>query len=595
MQTARQPSPNAAPSAPREVVGLIRVSTADQARDDRAGIARQRRVIEDTIQRKNLRCRRIYEIQDCSGTDVLRNPDIQEILRIVSNGGVGLVLADLDRLFRPSEPSDYKILQVFKDSGSIIFSGDTEYDLANKDSALFANIRSAISGYELQLIKERAHGAKEAKRRAGKCPTNELTLPLGLSFDRQTEKWSWNERARDVIEIFRSFLEDTTTNYSELGRRFNLTSATIRNILSRPLYSSGDRTISQKRGEKRISRTGKAYRAKVNRAPEEVINAKIVDPIIPIEQFNLAQQRIAETRFNHHENRKCGEVFNYGAGVARCGHCSEIFLYSSGKRRSGQRGSQVFCKRNYYLYRDKLGGCQQPNLRSRDTDFLIEKFTTRILRNAETLTQILDQSLQRTRQVVHPFPQTTIESQLTVLHQKSKRILDAYEGGALTLEELRTRREALKTQIASLQRRPDNQEPQRDIPVEEFARKVVRGAFRFKRMTDRKEKKAIILSLFSEIYVKDRSIIAFKFREDFGTDNQVKLGAGFSMPPIHLPEPFTLEPADPLPKGMRRCSCCRKISPAADFYPRKGQCRACIAVKAHEAYLRRRTGPASAN
>jgi hypothetical protein len=160
----------------------------------------------------------------------------------------------------------------------------------------------------------------------------------------------------------------------------------------------------------------------------------------------------------------------------------------------------------------------------------------------------------------------------------------------LTLEELRSRREAIKVQIAAIQRKPDDRKHEHDIPVEEFVRKVVRGAFRFKRMTDRKEKKAIILSLFSEIYVKDRSVIAFKFREDFGVVDQVKLGAGFSTPPIHLPEPFTLELADPLPQGMRRCSGCRKISPATDFYPRKGQCRDCIAVKAHAAYFRRRSG-----
>jgi DNA invertase Pin-like site-specific DNA recombinase len=573
--------------AKRRVVALIRVSTAEQGRDDRGGIPRQRSVIEDTIRRKNLECLRIYEIHACSGTEVLRNPEIQEILKIVSTG-VGLVVADLDRLFRPTEPADYVILQVFKDSGSIIFSGETEYNLADKDSALFASMRSAYSAYEIQLFKDRVHKTNEGKRREGKCPTNKLTWPLGLSFDRETQKWIWNERAPDVAKIFQSFLEDTA-NYSELGRRFNLTSATIRNTLSRRIYATGERIISQKRGEKRFSRTGNVYRAKVNRAPRDVIKVKIINPIIPIEQFNLVQQRISETRFNHHESRKRGEVFNYGAGVARCGHCSEIFLYSSGKRRTGQRGSQAFCKRNYYLYRDKLGGCRQPNLRSPDLDSLIDAFTTSILRDAGTLARVIDQSLQRTREVVHQFPQPTVESQLAALQKKSIRILEAYESGILTLEELRSRRDALKVKVASLQRRPEHQETSRDISVEEFARKVVRGAFRFKRMMDRREKKAVILSLFSEIYVKDRSVIAFKFRENFVVGDQETLGAGFSTPPIHLPEPFTLEPADPLPEGTRRCSCCRTIFPTAEFYPRKGQCRRCIAVKAHEAYLRRRS------
>ena len=572
-------------STPREVVGLIRVSTADQARDDRAGIARQRQVIEQTVLQKNLRCRRIYEITDCSGTDVLRNPDIQEILNIVSTG-VGLVVADLDRLFRPSEPADYVILQVFKDSGAIIYSGDTEYDLANKDSALFANIRSAISGYELQLIKERAHGAKEAKRRAGKCPTNYLTLPMGLSYDRDAEKWQWNDRAHTVTEIFRTFLEETQ-NYSELGRRFGVCPATIRNVLSHPIYATGRRVISQKRGDKRISRTGKVYRAKVKRAAAEVIDAKILEPIIAMEDFDRVRQRVLETRHNHHEIRKRNAAVNYGTGVLRCGHCSETFYCSSGKRRSGNRSGQYFCKRNYYVYVDTLGKCIQPNLRQPEIDALIEKFTIRML-NAETLTRIIDQSLQRTREVVHQFPQQTSELQLAALTRIDKRWLDAYAAGAISLEELRSQREAIKTQIASLQRRTSDQEDRHDISTEQLVRKVVRGAFRFKRMTDRKEKKAIILALFSEIYVKDHSIIAFKLRDDLHVDGNAKLGAGFSTPPIHLPTPFTLAPLDPLPDGMRRCSSCKNVFPAVEFYPRKNQCRRCIATKAHTAYLRRR-------
>ena len=211
-----------------------------------------------------------------------------------------------------------------------------------------------------------------------------------------------------------------------------------------------------------------------------------------------------------------------------------IFYCSSGKRRSGNRSGQYFCKRNHYAYCDELGGCKQPNLRQPEVDGLIEAFAIQMLTKADTLTQIIDQSLQHTREVVYPFPQQTSDSQLAALKQKDKRLLDAYEGGAMTLDELRSRRNAIKAQIASLQRRVADQKDQGDISTEELVRKVVRGAFRFKRMTDRKEKKAIILALFSEIYVKDRSIIAFKLRDDLHASGADKLGAGFSTPPIHL-------------------------------------------------------------
>lgn len=571
------------------VVGLTRVSTADQGRDDRGGVPRQRQIIEQTIATKNLDCLRIYELSDCSGTQVLHNPDVQEILQLVASKVVdGLVVADLDRLFRPSEPTDYAILQVFKDTGAVIYSGDTEYRLQDKDSALFANIRSAISEYELKLIKERAQGAKEIKRRRGELPTNHLTLPLGVSYDRPNRRFYYNEKIATVTEIFRLYDEEGIHNYHELERRTGIHHRTIYNVLRKPIYT-GLRVIDQKRGARAVSRTGKHYRKKTARTSDEIIKVRVLEkPAVSQERFDRVQTSIRQTTFNHQDIRKRNGAVNYGTGVLRCGHCSEIFYCSSGKRRSGNRSGQYFCKRNYYAYRDALGGCKQPNLRAHpEVDALIEAFAIRML-NAETLTRIIDQSLQRTREVVHPFPQQTGESQLAALKQKDKRLLDAYEGGALTVDELRTRREAIKTQIASLQRRGPDQKDDHNISIEELARKVVRGAFRFKRMTSRQDKKAIILALFSEIYVKDRSIIAFKLRDDLHATGAAKLGAGFSTPPIHLPMPFALARIDALPEGMRRCSACQTVFPADEFYPRKGQCRRCIATKAHAAYLRRR-------
>jgi len=297
----------------------------------------------------------------------------------------------------------------------------------------------------------------------------------------------------------------------------------------------------------------------------------------------------SQARSSHLKASSLSPNAAYTAAISSAGRyfvAANAFCSSRIFRASDNR---PICKRNHFAHRDRLGGCQQPRLPQPEVDALIEAFTVRTLTDADALTRIIDESIRRTSEVVHPFPAATTDTQLTALKQKDKRLLEAYEGGAVTLDELRTRREGIKTQIASLQRRTEDQEQQRDMSTEEFARKVVRGAFRFKRITDRKEKKAVILSLFSDLYLKDRSIIAFKFRDDLGMKSGVKLGPGFGTPAIHLDEPFTLAPVDPPPpEGMRRCSCCRKVLAATEFYPRKGQCRRCIATKAHAAHLHRR-------
>ncbi len=579
------------PAQKRRIVGLIRVSTADQARDGRGGIPRQRRVIEDTIKRKDLDCLRIYEISDLSGTRVRHHPDIQEILRLVATKVVtGLVVADLDRLFRPDEPTDYAILQNFKDTGAIIYSGDTEYDLGSKDGMLFSGIRSAISAWELGLMNERQKGACEAKRRMGHCPTNALTLPLGLSFDREQLRFYYNEKIVTVIELFRLY-DSGVRNYHELERRTGVRHRTAYNLLQNP-FVTGWRVFDKKRGEKVVSRTGKAYRKKCKRT-DDVIRVKIINtPAVSQECFDRVQAAIRQTTFNHHETRKRNDTCNLGTGLARCGYCAETFYSSSGRRTSHKRSGQYFCKRNYYVYRDKLGGCRQLNLRQPELDALILAFAVKTLTNADTLTAIINDSVRRAHETISPFP-VDATAEIGALRRADKRLLEAFEaGGAITVDELRDRRSAIRTQIEAISRRNTDRDARDELGIEELAKKVVRGAFRLKRLNnDPHAQKAIILAAFSEIFVKDSSIIAFKLREDFGVGNQVKLAAGFSTPPIHLPEPFTLEPDDPLPDGMRRCSCCRKIFPAADFYTRKGQCRRCIAAKAHEAYLRRRSGP----
>lgn len=579
------------PPARKRVVGLIRVSTAGQAKDDRGGIPRQRRVIEETIRLKNLDCIRTYVVSDCSGTQVLVHPDIQQILKLIaSRVATGLVVADLDRLFRPDQMTDYAILQSFKDTGAIIYSGDTEYDLTNRDSTLFAGIRSAISGFELSLMKERQQGAKEAKRRAGQHPSNDLTLPLGVSYDRKQQKFFYNERISTVVEVFRLY-DQGVRNYCELARRTGLLNVTIKNILRNPIYT-GWRVINQRRGEKKISRTGKLYRKKTDRKEEEVIRVKVIDiPAVSQECFDRVQAAMAETRYNHLDARKRDEVFNFGTGVARCGHCGEILLASSGKKSDGSRHGYYQCKGNYYLYKKRLGGCRQPHVRVDEIDELIEAFASHTLTDPKTLTALVEGSLQRASEIISPFPQANEDDQIKAVQKRERRLLDAYEGGVLTLEELRTRREELRKEAATLRKKQAEMVEKPTFQLADFVRLVVRGALRLKRIgnqpANRREKKLLIMELFSEIHIRDSAIVSFKFRAGLPLGDSISDLA--KKAPIHLDTPFTVrqKPA-PAPAGHKRCSCCQTVLPVELFFPKRGECKECVKGKAHAAHLRRK-------
>ena len=150
--------------------------------------------------------------------------------------------------------------------------------------------------------------------------------------------------------------------------------------------------------------------------------------------------------------------------------------------------------------------------------------------------------------------------------------MDAYQDQVIDLDELRERRDAIRRQIAAISRQSDEPEQEATFNLADFAAKVVRGAFRLKRLTDAKEKKAIIHSLFSMILIKGDAISAFKFRDDFGGGNGA-IDPIIANAPIELGTPFRASaPEEPTQDGYRRCSCCKHPRPLIEFYAKRGMC-----------------------
>lgn len=586
---ARQLDPALPSAAKPRVVGLVRVSTASQAEEGRGGLARQHTVIRHTVERKGLDCLRVYELTDVSGTTVLQNPQIQEILGLVKSGIIqGLVVADLDRLFRPDCPTDFAILQVFKDTGAVIHSGDIEYDLSSKHGLLFSHIRSAISGYELSLMKERQQGAKEEKRRAGKCPTNSLTLPLGVGYDRQNEKFHWTPEIVKVQELFTLFDAMGIRNYCELQRRTGINHASIRVILRNPIYT-GWRVIHSRRGEKRLSKSGKTYRVKVKRGAEEVIRVQVLsEPAVSEEVFKRVGMEMERTKLNHIERFRSDMAINLAAGTGVCAHCGEPLSCTSGQKSDGSRHGYYQCKRNFYLYKKRLGGCKQPCLRQADVDAAVIKFTSEILTDPKRLSAIINDSVLRRKGLVISLPGASSEDLHSELKRRDQRILAAYEAGAMSVDELRSRRETVRKEMEALTRAADRTANTPEVALAQTARAMVKAALRFSKLDDRKEQKRIITEIFSEIHFKDRALVSFRFRD--AAVAAAMPGAAALNETIHLPVPLVVTPEkEVLPPFQRRCIKCGSVKMADQFYRKINVCNACRSIESRRQYMARFT------
>lgn len=576
------------------VVALVRVSTEGQAAEGRGGIARQWETINRTIVAKGLNCVERIELVDVSGTTISQNVKMREVLRRILNGELqGIVVAELDRLFRPTEPSSYAILQVFKDMGANIYAGDFEYDLTTKTGLLFSSIRSAISGFEIGLMRERQQGAKEAKRRVGKCPTNEVTLPHGIGYSRKTESWLYTPEIASVVELFRLFDEEGIQNYTELSRRTGIKLGSIKVILRNPVYT-GTRVIDTRRGEaKRTSKSGKVYRVKVPRPPEDVIKFKILEGIITEECHQRVLAALSRTRYNHVQRRVELQSVYLGTGVAFCGHCGLPFYHLVGKAAKLNRSAMTGyyqCKSHYYLFRKRYGkGCKQCHLRQDELDKAIDALAVSVLSSPAHLARILKSSISLASKLIAPFAQGVVSptQQINELRRRDGRLVDGYENGVIEVDELRSKREAIRKEIDRLSKMQKPKKPAGNSELDKVARLIVKAALRYPTITDVNQKRKIIREIFAELHIRDKAIVSFRFHDSLMRG--AAEGDGVINPTILIPEPICIgHLPDVIPKGTRRCLICKAVKPVADYYRKLNHCDPCRKEREKARYLRRK-------
>ncbi len=206
----------------KQVIELIRVSTEGQASEDRAGIPAQRASNRRTAAQYDLDIIRTIEMSDVSGAAVLRSPEMQELLRLIESRSVhGVVAKEFSRLMRPENFTDYALLQVFADTATVLYLPDGPIDFRSKSGRLFGALRAAMAGLERTEILERIWAAKEEKRRAGKHPQSQITLPFGVGYELKSGRWYFNDDAQKVREAFRLFLSGETS-YTEVGHRVGI-------------------------------------------------------------------------------------------------------------------------------------------------------------------------------------------------------------------------------------------------------------------------------------------------------------------------------------------------------------------------------------
>lgn len=562
-------------------VSLIRVSTVEQAAEGRSGLDRQRKSNSTVIATAGYRLVDSIEIVDVSGTSTWACPEMSGLMTLIEAGGVDVVVvSEMSRIFRPDDLSSFAPLDIFKRNGVILNCGGTVHDLASPEGFLSSGILSLLGGYERLSMLRKMVQSKEASRAKGGCPGSRITLPLGLHFDRGANKYHYGPEIAQVQEAFRLVDEEMLRNLSEVGRRVSIHHRTLANLLRNP-YVIGIREYTQKRDPTR--KTLKAHgrqgdRPKIKRKPEEIIRVRIIEEsqqAVSDDRFNRVQLVLAEIKDHHARHVAANKGVHLLTSVGFCGRC--------GKRLQGRTSSRIDAqgKRSRGHYICTGSGCGFGWHRKDRIEELVGEFVIKFLEDKEFVSAVLEHAEAKQDSKIVGFGDTgeAIRQQCAEIEKRDKRLLDALEAGAISLSELKQRRARLgeeKQRLLATLEASQTGTAGAGLPGGLLGRIAEMGADAWKSLACPRKRKALLTTLFCEVYLRGESVTAFRLAPSLvGTDAGV--WSWVADIPVTLPMPFRITPEEdpPPPDGHKRCTRCKKVAPLADFYSTRPACRAC--------------------
>ena len=490
----------------KKVIELVRVSTEGQAAEDRAGIPAQKAANRRTAAQYDLEIVHTVEFIDVSGAAVLLTPEMQELLCLIKSREIGGVVAkEFSRLMRPENFADYTLLQEFADTGTILYLPEGPIDFRSKIGRLFGTLRAAIAGLERTEILERVWSAKEEKRRAGKNPQSDITLPFGVGYDAKEGRWFYKPEAEKVREAFRLFLSGETS-YTKVGCQVGIDPFNLRIILRNPIYT-GWRVIDKKRdmspGAKRVKPGGRqGDRPKIARAADEVIRVKVLEPLVNEEDFRRAQQIMDLKKLNHWRLRPEEERrFTY-SGFLKCGLCGNL-IYTHVRKSDGWYMCKSRTKAERQLRESKnLASCTNPYMRREQLECCLDQLFFDRLTDREFVDQIASEYFARSASSIGRVEILRLRQARERLEEKRKRVLEAYFDNLID----RTARDKRLSEIEIEVRFYENmllkaQPAAQGVSAEELAEIFM--PFHEWKFLSRLEKRCILQTVAPEIHVEN--------------------------------------------------------------------------------------------
>jgi site-specific DNA recombinase len=422
-----------------------------------------------------------------SGTSLDR-PGLDQVRDAAAAGLIDAVVALCpDRLARNYVHQMIVLDELGRFGVSVIFCEGAPAD--DPQGRLMVQIQAAVAEFERTKIVERNRRGKLWRARQGavvsgvvpfgyrKVPASDgLPARLGVCEEeavviRQIFDWHVN-KGLSVRQIAIRLIEAGIP--TPKGKQTWQTS-TLDRLLRQPAYSG---TLYYNRRTElppsaRVRRHAPGHRAIRSERPREDWIGVAVPPIVDLDTWARSQalhQRNA--RFSpRHVGAGC-YLLRY---LVRCGECGQARAAAGRVKPNGpQRYYRCDHVLPMHLRAEKLR-CSQPSARADELDELVWAEVVRHLRQPELMVQAC------TGTSDNSGPDSGARRQLTELRTQHRRLLDAYQAGAIALADLERRQRPLNERIAELERTAALEQNHRATHTElercinDFSRKVTAG------------------------------------------------------------------------------------------------------------------------
>ncbi|AFZ66103.1 recombinase family protein [Deinococcus peraridilitoris] len=461
---------------PRSAVLYLRVSTSQQAGDERFGFDVQRQAAERYATQQGLRLTRTYQ-DVITGTKATRT-QLNALLEDAGNYEAVLI-SSVDRLARRTGIA-YAVLEELLDTGMEVHSADMGViDPKDEMSALNFGVRSVFAQADHMRIVKRLREGMRAKVRRGKpvVPPSGYGWQAGEIFEEEAgwirQMYAWAREGKTAHEIV------TELNRLGIPRRGGArwSHSTVKYTLRNPLY-------------KGVYQFGRARKGRGD--GRDLVTCEVPAIVSPAD-WDATQRAIdARTRGGRPASRMDASEFGLAKRV-KCGACGSTMSSATNQPREGHSRRNPY--HFYYCYRiyrrDGYWGEPCPHRRY----YGARKLHAQVREQLEQL-QLDDLALAESTTYQPPEP-VDLTPALAQIERKLTRAREAYLGDVLSLDEFAQEKRRLEEQRQALLEAQQEEASPRQLPLKE-ARAKIREALRKDSIAETAQDLGLSLTLYPD-------------------------------------------------------------------------------------------------